>query len=276
MNSAAGFPSGWPLGLAVLALVGYATAAWPTRDGDAASLPRWQWLEWAFWAAVSAHVFMLVADIGGIGHDLPGARLGFGPVLSLTVCLVLVVHAAEIGLGLPPRLRRILACAGGAAVALALAYPGEPRLLASPLAPLHWVFGVASYGLFGAAVLHALLLDQAERRLRTPGAHGGFGLPLLQLERLTFRFVEAGLLLLTLAIVLGVLTTEQWRWDHKTVFSLLGWALFAGLVLGRRVQGWRGRRATRWVYIGAAVLLLAYVGSRFVFEVLLNRLPAAG
>jgi ABC-type uncharacterized transport system permease subunit len=276
MNSAAGFPSGWPLGLAVLALVGYATAAWPTRDRDAASLPRWQWLEWAFWAAVSAHVFMLVADIGGIGHDLPGARLGFGPVLSLTVCLVLVVHAAEIGLGLPPRLRRILACAGGAAVALALAYPGEPRLLASPLAPLHWVFGVASYGLFGAAVLHALLLDQAERRLRTPGAHGGFGLPLLQLERLTFRFVEAGLLLLTLAIVLGVLTTEQWRWDHKTVFSLLGWALFAGLVLGRRVQGWRGRRATRWVYIGAAVLLLAYVGSRFVFEVLLNRLPAAG
>jgi ABC-type uncharacterized transport system permease subunit len=276
MNSAAGFPSGWPLGLAVLALVGYATAAWPAREGDAASLPRWQWLEWAFWAAVAAHVFMLVADIGGIGHASPGARLGFGPVLSLTVCLVLVVHAAEIGLGLPPRLRRILACAGGAAVALALAYPGEPRVLASPLAPLHWVFGVASYGLFGAAVLHALLLDQAERRLRTPGAHGGFGLPLLQLEHLTFRFVEAGLLLLTLAIVLGVLTTEQWRWDHKTVFSLLGWALFAGLVVGRRVQGWRGRRATRWVYIGAAVLLLAYVGSRFVFEVLLDRVPVVG
>ena len=39
--------------------------------------------------------------------------------------------------------------------------------------------------------------------------------------------------------------------------------------------GWRGRYATRWVYAGAALLLLGYVGSRFVLEVVLHRpLPA--
>jgi ABC-type uncharacterized transport system permease subunit len=42
-------------------------------------------------------------------------------------------------------------------------------------------------------------------------------------------------------------------------------------LLGRHLLGWRGRQATRWLYAGAALLLLAYVGSRFVFEVLLQR-----
>ena len=72
-------------------------------------------------------------------------------------------------------------------------------------------------------------------------------------------------------MLLGVFTTAQWRWDHKTIFSLLGWAVFAALLAGRRLRGWRGRRATRWLYAGALLLLLSYVGSRFVLEVLLGR-----
>ena len=49
------------------------------------------------------------------------------------------------------------------------------------------------------------------------------------------------------------------------------WAVFAALLVGRLTQGWRGRRATRWLYVGAGLLLLAYVGSRFVLEVVLGR-----
>jgi ABC-type uncharacterized transport system permease subunit len=70
---------------------------------------------------------------------------------------------------------------------------------------------------------------------------------------------------------MGAVTAGRWRWDHKSVFSLLGWAVFTALLLGRHLRGWRGRRATRWLYAGATLLLLAYVGSRFVFEVLLGR-----
>ena len=44
-------------------------------------------------------------------------------------------------------------------------------------------------------------------------------------------------------------------------------------MIGRHLSGWRGRYATRWLYVGAALLLLAYAGSRFVFEVLLHRAP---
>jgi len=55
------------------------------------------------------------------------------------------------------------------------------------------------------------------------------------------------------------------------VFSLLGWLVLAGLLAGRQAFGWRGRLAKRGLYAGAALLLLAYVGSRFVLEVLLHR-----
>jgi ABC-type uncharacterized transport system permease subunit len=56
---------------------------------------------------------------------------------------------------------------------------------------------------------------------------------------------------------------------------MLGWFVFAALLTGRQVFGWRGLHATRWLYAGAALLLLAYVGSRFVLEVLLHRLPGS-
>jgi ABC-type uncharacterized transport system permease subunit len=104
----------------------------------------------------------------------------------------------------------------------------------------------------------------------TPGR--ALGMPLLQLERVTFRFVQAGFVLLTGTLALGMLTSAHWRWaDHKTVFSLLAWVVFAGLLAGRHFNGWRGRRATRWLYAGAVLLLLAYAGSRFVLEVLLDK-----
>ena len=101
-------------------------------------------------------------------------------------------------------------------------------------------------------------------------------MPLLKLERLTFRFVEGGFAVLTAALLLG-LASPNWRWlDHKTVLSLLGWATLAALLVGRHWRGWRGRQATRWLYLGALLLLLAYVGSRFVLEVLLHRQALTG
>lgn len=251
--------------LAIAALVAYGLAAWPWRDGsriDAVAL-GFGWV---------AHGLALVADIAGSGH---GARFGFAPVLSITVWLVLLVHAIESRMLPLPAVRRALAAAGCVAVALAWVFPGEVRLPSqhSPWAPLHWVLGVVSYGLFGVAVLHAWMLDAAERRMRNHADGEGtvLGLPLLRLERLTFGFVQAGFVVLTLTLVLGAATVTQWRWDHKTVFSLLGWAVFAALLAGRMLRGWRGRQATRWLYSGAALLLLAYVGSRFVLEVILGR-----
>jgi ABC-type uncharacterized transport system permease subunit len=114
--------------------------------------------------------------------------------------------------------------------------------------------------------------EQTMRQAAEPHA----GLPLLTLERLTFRFATAGFVLLSATLLAGVFFSEvlygrAWRWDHKTVFSVLSWAAFALLLLGRARFGWRGRKAVRVIYVGSLLLLLAYVGSRFVLEVLLRR-----
>jgi ABC-type uncharacterized transport system permease subunit len=161
-------------------------------------------------------------------------------------------------------------------VLLALVFPGTPlHVSASPWLSVHWALGVASYGLFAAAVVHAWLLQRVERTIRT-GAEPPEGLPLLTLERLTFRFATAGFVLLSATLLAGIFFSEvlygrAWRWDHKTVFSILSWAVFALLLLGRARFGWRGRKAVRVIYAGSGLLLLAYVGSRFVMEVVLGR-----
>jgi ABC-type uncharacterized transport system permease subunit len=264
-------PGGALLLMAVAAVL-YALAALPLRGTRQLSTV-------ALFGGFLLHGVLLLIDIGGFGQAQPGARLGFGPVLSVTVWLVVAVYSIESRLVPLPAVRQWLGVWGVGAVVVAWLFPGDPRVLSSPLAPLHFALGVGSYGLFGVAVLHAVLLDAAERRLR-PGAASGpraaagpaFGMPLLQLERLTFRFVEAGFSVLTATLLLGIVTTVQWRWgDHKAVFSLLAWGVFAALLVGRRLRGWRGRKATRWLYVGALLLLLAYAGSRFVLEVLLGR-----
>ena len=264
---------GGALLLAAVAAALYLAASLP--------LPRLQrFSAAALLGGFALHLLLLVVDIGGLGQPEPGARLGFGPVLSMAVWLVIAVHAVESRLLPLPAVRQWLGFAGALAVVLAAAFPGDTRPVTSALAPLHFALGVGSYGLFGAAVLHAVLLDAAERRLRAGGPAAGsgaraLGMPLLQLERLTFRFVESGFVVLTATLVLATVTAEMgvhgWRWDHKTVFSLLSWGVFAALLIGRRLRGWRGRRATGWLYAGAALLLLGYAGSRFVLEVLLGR-----
>lgn len=261
-GSASSLAGGWP---GVLATMLYAVA---TLRGGA----RERVAAMALPAAWVAHLLALLLHITGWGIDGSGTRLGFAPVLSLTVWIVIGLHAIESRFVPLPEVRSWLAPAGALVVVLAAFFPGDSRSYASPWAPLHFVLGVGAYGLFGAAVLHAALLDAAERRMRLKGpAPTGGGMPLLQLERLTFRFVEVGFLVLSATLLLGAFTTQHWRWDHKTVLSLLGWAVFAALLTGRRLRGWRGRRATRWLYGGALLLLLAYAGSRFVFEVLLSR-----
>ena len=258
----------------LIALLAYAVcAAW--RGERASGVQRIVML--VAWLAQGGAIAI---DTVGLGTTDQGARFGFAPALSATSWLVIAVYGIESRFVPMLNVQRALALLGMLTVALAWAFPAEIRSASgSQWAPLHWVLGIASYGLFGAAVLHAAMLGRVDRQLRGRGGSAPSrtpGVPLLRLERLTFRFVAAGFAVLSAALLLGAWFASPWRWDHKTVFSILGWLVFAALLSGRRVFGWRGPVATRWLYAGAALLLLAYVGSRFVLEVLLRRLPANG
>ena len=100
--------------------------------------------------------------------------------------------------------------------------------------------------------------------------------PLLTLEALLFRIIGLGFMLLTLTLLTGAVFSETlfgqvMRFNHKTVFAITSWLIFAFLLAGRHLYGWRGRVALRWTLAGFISLLLAYIGSRFVLEVILQR-----
>lgn len=201
-------------------------------------------------------------------------RFGFAPALSTTAWLMLTVYAIERQLYPKMRAVGILSALGATAVLLGLLFPGKPMAMhASAWLPLHLALGIASYGMCAAAVVHAGLMSRAERRMRL-AINDEAGMPLLMLERLTFRFVTAGFVLLSATLLAGwlfgdALYGQAWKWDHKTVFSLLAWIGFALLLVGRTRFGWRGRHAVHLIYAAAALLLLGYAGSRFVLEVVM-------
>ena len=250
------------LGIATAAAYGM-TAASASRLGR----PATQALLGLAWLL---HALTLAWSLGG-GQP----RFGFAPALSVTAWLVLTVYAVESRLYPQLSVRRVLAVLGALAVLLAVAFPGTPlHVSASPWLPLHLALGIASYGLIAAAVVHAWLMQRADKAMRM-GDTGDTAMPLLTLERLTFRFVAAGFVLLTATLLVGAwfseLLNQRWVWNHKTAFSALAWLTMGVLLLGRWRLGWRGRVAIRMLYLGAGFLLLGYAGSRFVLEVVLQR-----
>jgi ABC-type uncharacterized transport system permease subunit len=61
------------------------------------------------------------------------------------------------------------------------------------------------------------------------------------------------------------------KFTHKVVFGILAWCIFAALLTGRQIYGWRGALALRWTLAGFLALVLAYIGSKFVLEIILHR-----
>ncbi len=250
--------------LSAVAALAYAMVAW--------AYPRLGSLQARGLLVITWALHLLALLAGLVGEPV---RFGFAPALSVTVWLVLTVYLIESRLYPQLQARWTLAILGAAVTLLAMLFPGAQHpSLPSAWMPLHWALGIASYGLIAAAVVHALLMQRAERAMRSASAGAGT-MPLLTLERLTFRFVAAGFVLLSLTLLAGwyfsELLNQRMVWNHKTVFSVLAWLTMGVLLWGRWQLGWRGSKAARTLYLGAGFLLLGYVGSRFVIEVLLQR-----
>jgi ABC-type uncharacterized transport system permease subunit len=157
---------------------------------------------------------------------------------------------------------------------LALAHLASSGLAAdSPWLLAHIASAIAAYAVFAAAVVCAWLFTQSERSLRGH-INAAPRFPLLTLERWMFVCVYAGFALLTLSLALGSMAGGSGfllKLQHKTIFAVLAWLCFAALVVGRVYLGWRGAKAVRMVHFGSVFLLLAYVGTHFVLQVVLNR-----
>lgn len=206
-----------------------------------------------------------------------GLNLGFFNAASLiallTVVLLLLVAVKQPveNLGIP-----VLPVAA-ATLALAMWNPGRETLIISDSAwqlDLHILFSVLAYSILALAAVQALLLAIQDRHLRNRHP-GGFirALPPLQvMERLLFQMIGTGFVLLSAALLTGIVFLDDifaQHLVHKTVLSIAGWFIFGILLWGRWKFGWRGRTAIRWTLSGFAFLVLAYFGSKLVLELIL-------
>jgi len=212
----------------------------------------------------------------------PGEAMhfGFGLAVSLVVWLAVGFYWVETFFARLGGLHAMVITAGLVGSLLPLIFPGQHILANAGSAAFraHFIIAMLAYSLFTLAALHAMLMAFAERQLHSGRLTRTFANlpPLLTMERLLFRLIGIAFILLTLTVSSGVVFSEAlfgqaFRLDHKTVFAIISWLLFGALLVGRRVWGWRGRVALRWTLAGFVTLVLAYVGSRFVIEVLLGR-----
>ena len=140
----------------------------------------------------------------------------------------------------------------------------------------HVVLSLLGYATLTMAAIHSLALAMQEQRLKARQTSRllRFLPPLQTMEKLLFQIIWAGEILLTAGILSGVIFLEDifaQHLVHKTVLSLIAWSIFAVLLWGRHVLGWRGNTAVKLTLAGFVVLMLAFFGSKLVLEVILQR-----
>jgi len=161
---------------------------------------------------------------------------------------------------------------------------------------LHFITANMAVGVLFLSAVQAILIGWQEKNLRAqlkdrPADKFNFsdvlllgqkkGLleqlpPLVTMEKVLFNMISIGYVLLTIGVFSGVFFSQELFgkpliFDHKTIFSILSWMLFGWILFVHWKHGLRGSQALKWIIGSFAILLLSYVGSRFVLEVILQR-----
>jgi len=207
-----------------------------------------------------------------------GLNVAFFSVTSLVAwaIAVLVLFSA---LNKPvENLGIVLLPLAGLAVLLAWRHPGYKLLPDSTPWALraHVLVSLLAYAILTVASVQAILLAIQDRHLhrRQPVGFVRALPPLQTMESLLFEMIALGFLLLSVALGTGFMFLEDMfaqHLAHKTILSVAAWTVFGILLWGRFRFGWRGRTALRWTLAGFVVLMIAYFGSKFVLELILQR-----
>lgn len=227
-------------------------------------------------AALLVHAAVLSLQIFPEGR----MRFGAGDALAVMTWLALVFYWIESLSSRLDGLHMLALPAAAICAAVPVIWPGRHDIgnADNLLFRAHFVMAMTAYSLFTLAALHAMLMSAVERNL-----HRGRLIrllenmpPLLVMEGLLFRLITIAFVLLSATLITGIAFSEQvfgkpLAFSHKTVFAILAWVVFGTLLVGRHFRGWRGRLALRWTLGGFFVLLLAYIGTQFVLEVVLGR-----
>jgi ABC-type uncharacterized transport system permease subunit len=250
---------------------------WASAAPNASKLAEFSWREhWMVLVPLALHTSLLVRS----AYAPDGLYLGVGNAVSAILWLTVLIYWIGHFFYRLDGLQMLVLPAAALGALLPAVFPSLKPIASSqsPAFAAHLLMAMLAYSLFTIASLHVLLMALLERRLHAGALPRVLRQlpPLLAMETLLFRIIWAGFIVLTLTLASGVVFSEELfgraaRFNHKTVFGVLSWVIFAALLAGRHLRGWRGRVAVRWTLAGFLTLVLAYLGSKFVLEVILGR-----
>ena len=128
--------------------------------------------------------------------------------------------------------------------------------------------------LVGAQALMLLLKEHQLNSRHLADQVSGLLPPLDRMESLLFEITALGLILLSVGLAVGASALSDPSSPgimHKTVFSLLAWVTLVALLWGHWRFGWRGRLAADMTLAGLVFLVLGFLGTKLVLEVILNQ-----
>lgn len=231
----------------------------------------------ALYFAAAAVIFHAVA-IYNIIFTTQGVDIGFFSALSFTAALMatlLVVASFTLPIG----------CLGLLVYPFAIttlvlrASSEQQHLLTDALQAglqTHILFSLLAYSLLSIAVAQAMLLYIQDKYLHNKHPSGFLhSLPSLEtMEILLFRIIALGSIALSISLLSGFIYLDDMfaqHLVHKTILSIIAWAVFILLLWGHYKFGWRGKMAIKWSITGFVFLMLAYFGSKFVIELVLQQ-----
>jgi len=137
----------------------------------------------------------------------------------------------------------------------------------------HILVSILSYCLLAIAAIQSLLFIYQERQIkkRTNPAMLMALPPLQTMEVLLFRLIGIGFVLLSLALISGVLFSQQifgqaFAFKHHIILASSGWLVFAAILFRRYQNGLRGSQAGIWTIVGFALIQLGYFGTKIITE----------
>lgn len=250
---------------------------WRESENQSVASPMRPWERIGIALALLIHA----AGLYGSLFSDAGMHFSFSFALSLMMWLAVLIYWLESFMARMEGMQPMVLPLGAACASLPLVFP-QVHLVANAAAlgfRLHFLAAMLAYSFLTLSALQAIFMGFTENSLHKRSLKRSLASlpPLMTMETLLFRMLLLGFILLSLTVGSGVLFSEvlfgkPFSIDHKTLFAFASWGIFATLLFGRHVWGWRGKRALRWTLAGFASLILAYVGSRFVAEVILGRI----
>ncbi len=257
------------------ALVCYLAAAAGFTLARTSDPDRWtHWGSIALGGGAVVHAMVLASSwmrAGNIQVTDLAESISFLAWLTATAALVLIVRwrLAVIGAFIAPL---VLLASTISALTMRERSFRMPAALRSAWLPVHVTLAFAGFALFVLAAGVSVVYLAYERRLKTkrPSARTDDRTPSLEkLDRINYRLLVLGFLMLSLAIVSGALWADAtwghfWSWEPQESWSLVVWLMYAALLESRLTAGWRGRRVAALTLVVFTVLIGSFVGVSLV------------